>query len=287
MKAKTSARRRMKEERSPKKKRRAREAEPLTEGVSESTQEKRRARVEHDEVNFGPLPEGATHFAMTQYADNGTSNRCFLPMNGVAVERFPVKLLSVERVRHYWGPGVYKGQWLKKDDRGRWAPAGKTREVRILPNLEGQPVRGSTRVVGTPDFPPASEQVPVSSALPSEVIDARVKAEQEIARIRLEAERDVSRQRLELQEERSAFENEQRMAEFRREITAEIRRELGSTALVRRGHRQDDDEDDDDPEPGPWDWLGPILEKLRPSIEAAAPLVIEKIGKMLAAKGGA
>src|SRR6185369_11781846 len=231
-----------------------------------------RTRVVHDADTFGPLPKGVTHFCLTRHSANGQAERCYLPQNGVAVERFPLSMLHVAKIRATWGPGHYKGQWLRIDEFGKWQPAGKTREVRLLSDLSGEPPRAASRHMGSaePSYHSEVEPAPVAvvDVLPPEVIDARIRAEQEISRIRLAAEREVGAERLALQTERLRFETERQIAALRQEL---------STSMVVRRRR---DEDDDDDEPGPWDWLGPLLENLKPTLQEVLPPLLTKLAKL-------
>jgi hypothetical protein len=231
-----------------------------SESVSGNTSPKQVTKATVDRRYFGTPGAGATHILLTKHSANGSAERCFVNRNGVAEERLPIEYASVERLRRLWGPGTYRGQWLALDH-GKWRPLGRTAEVRILPHTaEESVVRPASRAIGDVVASDGGEVAP-SRALAvresDEVIDMRLRAEREIAKMRLDAEREISETRFNL-----------RLDELRAENEA---------ALRRLEERIDEGSDDDDREPSPWDWIMPLLEKLRPTIEQLAPQLLSKL----------
>jgi ribosomal protein L29 len=222
----------------------------------------------HDAATFGEAPAGSTHFKLTRYSLSGTAERCHLPQNGVAVENFPISMLQVVTIRRHWGPGTYRGQWMRQEG-GHWKGCGRIREVQILSADPNAAPRAGVRVLhAVPEpieFAPA-ERAPMRDELPPEVVDIRIRTEREITKMKLDAQQEIFDERRKLSDEQTA-------AQFR-ELRAEIARVNTSRALAVRS-----DDDDDDREPGPWDWVGPFLEKLRPTLEQVIPPLLSKLAK--------
>lgn len=111
---------------------------------------------------------------------------------------------------------------------------------------------------------PPRQLPPAGGELPAEVLDIRIQAERDVAKMRIEAEREINAERRRLDDER---------------VSAQIEGLRSELAIVRTSRARDDD--DDDREPGPWDWVGPLFEKLRPTLEQVIPPLLSKLGQAL------
>jgi hypothetical protein len=226
--------------------------------------------VDRFEVDrFGRPPRGATHLQLRRMHANGTHDRVILSEGGFEQDKFPLARVSADWVRRTFGAGHYRGNWFARVD-GKWKALGQMQELRMSSSA-GAEVRAEHRPRRTVGFPFA---VPAAAAAPEQleedrvVINARVRAEREIAEMRIRTMGELERLRLD---------------GMREEHDREMRRlEARMEELSRRRRREEEEEDEESEEeedrgpPGPWDFLAPLVQQAVPMIQEALPALVAR-----------
>lgn len=221
---------------------------------------------------------------MRRITANGDAERLFLLRDGLEVDRFPLKVLSVAWLRQTFGAGEYRGNWFRQEN-GRWKPLGQLRGVRLSP-LAGNDVRGGARTkpVRTVGFP---FEVPplAAAAAPAAAVDER--EERDLVSARVRVERELSQMRLSTMEELATLRLNAVREEHRTEMRA-LERRLDELARRRDPEDDDDDEPEEPREAGPWDFLRPFFQEITPVLREVVPHLLAKLaapGQLPEAKG--
>jgi hypothetical protein len=233
-----------------------------------------RARKAYDEHYFGRAPEGATHVALHRIGAGGHVDRLALVGNdGVEVNRFPLDILRIDRLRDTFGAGHYRGNWLRLDENKKWVPIGRVRDITLAQQVAQQATRPSygRSTSSVHMMPPHQAPLQLPPALTEEereAVDVRVRTEREMGRMRLELERELNEGRMVLWREQHDAQMQMMRAELEQSIADVASRTDG-------GERP--------PALTAIDIINGIIDKLTPTFQQFLPQLIERL---LPAPGG-